>query len=186
MKLIIHLNPLAVAMTLGINVDAVSAVKTAFDKPTVVRETDRYSILYSHKHMMAEFLEPMDAMVHCVHPIVLALEAKERMYRDRLVLDERPVFQTDCKDGWREIGVQVVERDKLWLGRYAKVKTRDGKPYDPFSTWQTIGVVNGGSTNDATLTSVRYDNGEPVYKVNSGRSTQEVRLTDYRIFNTSR
>ena len=183
MKIIIHLNPLAVAAALGINIELLKAVKTAFDKPVVVKQTGRYSVLFSHKYMMLTFLEPMDAMVHIVHPLVEALEAKERTTRSKLLLDGRPIFQVDDSRGWREIGIQVVERDgKFWLGRYTKVKTEDGSLFDPFNMWQTIGVVNGGSTNDATITSTRYDNGEPVYKVNSDRSTQLINLTDYRIF----
>lgn len=183
MKLIIHLNPLAVAAALGVNVEMLKAVKTAFDKPAVVKQTGRYSILFSHKYMMATFLENMDAMVHIVHPLVEALEAKERTTRSKLLLDGRPIFQVDGDEGWREIGIQVVEREgKFWLGRYTKVKTADGSLFDPFNMWQTVGVVNGGSMNDATITSTRYDDNEPVYRVQSNRSTQQIRLTEYRVF----
>lgn len=186
MKMIIHLNPAAVAATLGVNAEVLKAVRTAFDKPTVVRDYGSVQLIYNGSKFAVAARNPIDAMALIVHPLVERLEQLEISSRTKLVRDGNPIFQIDDPTLWQGTLIQCAEKfDKHWLGRYHVPKPRgEVKCFNYFSMWQNVGVVNNGSTNEATIAAITYDGHDVIYRVCSDRSHQLIKLSDYRLFKT--
>jgi hypothetical protein len=123
-------------------------------------------------------------MALVVKPIIERLEHLGLSSREKLLHNGNPIFQIDSPDEWDNTLVQTVPKHgKHWLGRFYVPKVSGVIVVQKhFQMWQTVGVVNNGSTNEGVIAAITQDGHDCIYRVCSDRSHQLIRLSEYRLY----